>query len=309
PTMERLSEQQLAEIHGAATDVETALQGRLDALHAQVEKSQGAIDAQTAKIEGLREQVAAAPEDTRLAARLAKAESRLEQMNVAHQQRIDQVPLRALTAEARAAKSRGARQREMTKSITRLAEDGYGVKLGEGEAEAMAKRLLEADPDTLDVQLRATTEELVNRAQRGREATPSLPFGQTRPHEEQRAVAVRLANITRARVQRLARELGYAMPADEAQVIARRLHSVHEDEALALIDELMVRPRTLAKSLTEPSPTVPPDVPTPPEAAPPPPAAAAAQGEAPGRYWVYDSNHKLLGTFDDLAAAEQRGMK
>src|SRR5262249_41501064 len=56
-------------------------------------------------------------------------------------------------------------------------------------------------------------------------------------------------------------------------------------------------------------PTVPPDVPTPPEAAPPPPAAAAAQGEAPGRYWVYDSNHKLLGTFDDLAAAEQRGMK
>jgi hypothetical protein len=284
-TMERLSEQQLAEIRGAADELDTGLTARQAALTEQVEKARGAAAEQAAKVDELhreiqelsaRAQAAARPEERvldmpterRLAAALKKmpaARERLARLEAVAEERAAALPSRQLTAEARAATRKGRTQREMVKAVTRLADQGYGVKLTAEEAGSMAERVLKAGPDELEATLRETTEALVDKARAQRAVAPPQPFGQMRPHEEQRATAARITSVLTGRVQSLAREAGYVMPRDEAGTIAARLLKVTEPDALAILDELVVRPRTLAKTLAEPPPSVPADLPKPPE--------------------------------------------
>ena len=54
----------------------------------------------------------------------------------------------------------------------------------------------------------------------------------------------------RKRIQGLAREVGYDMPRDEAATVAAAVaRAGNEDEALAILDEVMLRPRTIAEAL------------------------------------------------------------
>jgi hypothetical protein len=260
-TMERLSEQQLAEIRAAHVGLEEGLAARQADLTAQLEKARAAVEAQTARIETLRAEPT--PANTR---KLAQAEAKLPGLIETAQKREGALPLAQITAEARARRRQATARNELVKAIDRLASEGYGVKLGEGEAAAFAERILKAEPDAVEAVLRDTTEALVDKARGFRATQPVLPLGAPRPHEEAKAEAVRLLNLTRGRVQRLARERGYDMPKEEAGSIAARLVSLTEPERLPILDELMVRPRTLAASLTEPPPTVPANLPQPPTA-------------------------------------------
>ncbi len=54
-------------------------------------------------------------------------------------------------------------------------------------------------------------------------------------------------------LQGIAREAGYALPRQEADQIAARLVTVSDDQARAMLDEFLMRPRTLADTLPETS--------------------------------------------------------
>jgi hypothetical protein len=171
----------------------------------------------------------------------------------------------------------------------------------------MAARIMAAPADEVEIVLRETTETLVERAKAARATAEPLPLGAPlRPHEEQRAVATRLSNLMRTRIQTLAREVGYAMPRDEAQIIAARLLTANEGEALAILDELVVRPRTLAKTINEPPPAVPADLPTPPPPKPePPPAVTPAYEDALARQLTPAETAKLAADPEHAATLER----
>lgn len=162
------------------------------------------------------------------------------------------LPGRAAAAKARAAGRREAVGTEMRKAVSRLAQDGYGIRLPRDDAEAFAQRILGAGDEEIDTALRELTETLVDRRLEVQRAAPAAEpaIGRPAPIAEQDARRGYWTDETRKRVQALAREVGYEMPRDEAATVAAAIARAHtDDEAGAILDEVMLRPRTIAATL------------------------------------------------------------
>ena len=189
-------------------------------------------------------------------ARKEKALARAEETDARARAKLDKadadLPRRITAGEQRAAGRREAIATEMRRTIARLAQDGYGVRLSQDEAAQIASRILDANDGEADAVLRRITEDLVDRALAKRRTEPSAPpaAGRADPVGEQRARAGHWTEQMRKRIQGLAREVGYDMPRDEAATVAAAVaRAVNEDEALAILDEVMLRPRTIAEAL------------------------------------------------------------
>lgn len=181
------------------------------------------------------------------------------------QARAARLPGRQENAEARLSSRREAVANELRRSIARLSEDGYGVRLPREDAEALASRVLQTSDQDAEAVLREVTESLVDRAvELRRSAPPELPgIGQPAPAAQARARAGYHTEDLRKRIGGLARAAGYAMPREESAAIAARITSMSEHEALAVLDELLLRPRTLADTLPTTAPPVERTAPTP----------------------------------------------
>lgn len=183
---------------------------------------------------------------------LARAEATDARARAALDRADGDLPSRITAHEQRAAGRREAVTTEMRRTVARLAQDGYGVRLSREEAEQIAGRILAAGDENADTVLRSVTEHLVDRALEQRRAQPAAAPGVGRPDPvgEQRARIGHWTEQTRKRIQGLAREVGYDMPRDEAAAIAAAVAHVRtDDEALALLDEVMLRPRTVVETL------------------------------------------------------------
>lgn len=254
------------------TDPET--QGRLDAIDGDLRAS--ALSAERrAELEAERASIAetlstTAPGDARLAvslqeeakglrralSRQEKALDRAAAFEARTRAKLDKVeaalPGRRSAAETRATGRRDVAATEMRKAVSKLALEGYGVRLPRDDAEAFAGRILRAGDDELDSRLRELTETLVDRRLEAQRGQPAEAPGIERPNAaaEQRSRAGYHVDKTRKRVQALAREVGYEMPRDEAAGIASAIvRAPTDDEAGAILDELLLRPRTLAATL------------------------------------------------------------
>lgn len=135
---------------------------------------------------------------------------------------------------------------EMRKAVSALADEGYGIKLPRADAQSLADRILAASDQDAEAVLRGVTDDLVARREAVRQAQGSREPAAVREGK----VSDYWTDQARKRVTALAREVGYEMPRDEAAAIAARvIASKSENEALAILDELMLRPRTLADTL------------------------------------------------------------
>ncbi|MFG1274787.1 hypothetical protein [Xanthobacter flavus] len=265
------AEQRLASAR-TPTDPDTA--ARLSAIEEDL-AGEGLPTARRVELEAERASItetlaATAPADARATASLAaeakglrtaltrkeKALARSEETDARARAKLDKadadLPRRITAGEQRAAGRREAIATEMRRTIARLAQDGYGVRLSQDEAAQIAGRILDAGDDEADQVLRSVTEDLVDRAlARRRAEPPSTPAaGRADPVAEQRARAGHWTEQTRKRIQGLAREVGHDMPRDEAATVAAAVaRAGNEDEALAILDEVMLRPRTIAEAL------------------------------------------------------------
>ena len=181
---------------------------------------------------------------------LAKAEAAAAKAEEKIASREASLPGRQEAAETRHASRREIVVTQLRKAITRLAQEGYGVHIGKDEAQALAEQLAKAgnDNDAGDV-VRAITEGMVDRKLAQRVPQPDLPFGTTDPLGLARTRAELSQTELRKRVTALAREMGYEMPREEAKAIAGKIGQVSEQDALAILDEVMLRPRTVADTL------------------------------------------------------------
>ncbi|MFG1331132.1 hypothetical protein V5F41_07740 [Xanthobacter autotrophicus] len=183
---------------------------------------------------------------------LARAEATDARARAALDKADGDLPRRIAAHEQRAAGRRETVTAEMRRTVARLAQDGYGVRLSREEAEQIAGRILATGDENTDTVLRSVTEHLVDRALEQRRAQPAAAPGLGRPDPagELRARVGHWTEQTRKRIQSLAREVGYDMPRDEAAAIAAAVaHARTDDEALALLDEVMLRPRTVVETL------------------------------------------------------------
>lgn len=209
-----------------------------------------------------------APADARLIASLQQEEKALGRALTRQQQQIARLeasrakavdklasaeaalPRREGAGTARIAGRREAVRTEMRRAISRLAAEGYGLRLPRTDAEAFADRILSASDVEAETRLRELTETLVDRAAELKRAEPTADiFGTPRPAAQKAAEASYWTEQMRKGITALAREVGYAMPRDEAAAIAAHVAKLPEREALAVLDELMLRPRTLAQTL------------------------------------------------------------
>lgn len=265
------AEQRLA---GARTPTDPDTAARLSAIEQDL-AGEGLPAARRAELEAERTSItetlaATAPGDARAIASLTaearglrtalarkeKALARAEETDARARAKLDKadadLPRRITAGEQRAAGRREAITTEMRRTVARLAQDGYGVRLSQDEAAQIASRILDAGDGEADQVLRSVTEDLVDRALAKRRAEPSAPpaAGRADPVGEQRARVGHWTEQMRKRIQGLAREVGYDMPRDEAATVAAAVaRAGNEDEALAILDEVMLRPRTIAEAL------------------------------------------------------------
>ncbi|QRG09268.1 hypothetical protein EZH22_14015 [Xanthobacter dioxanivorans] len=265
------AEQRLAETR-APNDPDT--QARLSAIEADL-AAEGLPTARRVELEVERATItetltATAPADARAIASLSgeakglrtalarkeKALARAEQTDARARAKLDKadadLPRRITAHEQRAAGRREAVTTEMRRTVARLAQDGYGVRLSREEAEQIAGQILGAGDDGADAVLRSVTEHLVDRALEQRRTQPAPPPGPGRPDPvaAQRARVGHWTDQTRKRIQGLAREVGYEMPREEAAIVAAAVARARtDDEALAILDELLLRPRTITETL------------------------------------------------------------
>lgn len=249
-----------------------ATQARLDAIEADLKAPQLAADART-RLEAERAQITetlakTSPEDRRLIASLQAEQKGLEkalkraetavakgQASIARTEarlgaREQAIPRREATIAEREAARSGAAENGLRRAVARLAEDGYGLRLPRDDAEAMAARILGATDQEADAVLRDITEQLVTRAVELRAGTPEIPgIGRPAPAAEQRARAGYWTEEMRKQITAVAREVGYEMPREEAATIAARIAGMSDQDAMAVLDELMLRPRALVDTL------------------------------------------------------------
>lgn len=253
PPTDPVTEARLAQIETdlAAPNLGAAERGRLEAERASISETLAKTAPGDARLmrsleqeERALQKVVARQQQalSKLEARRAKAEERLTSREKA-------IPVRERTGAERIASRRAAVADEMRRAVGRLASDGYGVRLPRADAEEFATRILGAGDNEIDQRLRELTETLVDRATEARRAAPQpeLPFGQQPPAAQKAAESAYWTEQMRKGVTALAREVGYAMPREEAAVIAAKLAGLPEHEALAVLDELLLRPRTLAE--------------------------------------------------------------
>jgi hypothetical protein len=178
----------------------------------------------------------------------AEASAAKEEAKIA--QREQRLPGRQSALEARTTSRQAAADKELRRAVSRLAEDGYGIRLPREDAEAFAARIAGAADTEADTVLRGITETLVDRAMELRRAEAELPgIGKPAPAFEQRTRAQRHTEEMRKQITALAREVGYEMPREEAAAIAQHIAHLSENDALAVLDEVMLRPRTIAETL------------------------------------------------------------
>jgi GNAT superfamily N-acetyltransferase len=205
---------------------------------------------------------------------LAKAEAQIAKQTEKLGTREQAIPRREQTIAERHASKTEAATNSLRRSVARLAQDGYGVRLPAEDAQALAGRILAANDNEVEATLRSVTEDMVNRAvELRRLQPPELPgIGKPVPAAEQRARAQYHTEQMRKGITALAREVGYVMPREEAAALAARLSGMSEQDAMATLDELLLRPRTILMDSVEtlhvsPEPT---------------PARSAAPRELPG---------------------------
>jgi hypothetical protein len=252
------------------TDPET--QARLDAIDADL-KGQIGADAR-ARLEAERAQITdtlakTGPEDARLIASLsaerkglaralarsekalAKSEAQIAKQSERVNAREQAIPGREQTAAQREASRVDAATNGLRRSVARLAQEGYGVRLPAEDAQAFAARILAANGNDVEAALRGVTEDLVSRAvELRRLQPPELPgIGKPVPAAEQRARNQYYTEEMRKGITAVAREVGYEMPREEAAALAARLAGMSEQDAMAVLDELLLRPRTLLETL------------------------------------------------------------
>jgi predicted nucleic acid-binding Zn-ribbon protein len=261
------AEQRLADARSPIDDV---TQTRLAAIDDQLK---GASRETRALLENERAQITetlakTSPEDRRLIASLTaernglqKAVTRAEKELAKSTASVDRtgrrlttreqaIPRRRDAAASREASAQEAAATGLRRSVARLAEDGYGVRLPRDDAQALAQHVMQAAPEQVEQALRDVTEELVTRAVALRRATPDLPgIGRPSPVAQQRARVGYHTEEMRKGITAIAREVGYDMPREEAATIAAKLAGMTDDEAMAVLDELLLRPRTLADTL------------------------------------------------------------
>lgn len=182
---------------------------------------------------------------------LQKAEARAAREADRIAAREGNLPVRREATEQKFASRKEMLAEELRKSISRLAKEGYEIRLPTDDARQMANSILAGGDDEAEAAARAVTESLVERRLAAKRAAPepALPFGTEQPVAQQRARATYHTEEMRKAITALAREVGYEMPREEAAAIAAQLAKVDEHEALAILDELMLRPRTLAETL------------------------------------------------------------
>lgn len=267
-------EQLQARIAETRPSIDPETQARLDAIDADL-RSEALPAKRRAELEAERTSIvdtldATGPGDARLTASLRAEEKGLRRALVRKEKALDRtveseararakidkaeaaLPARRAATETRAASRREAATTEMRRAISRLAQDGYGLRLPRDDAEAFASRILGAGDEEIDAALRELTEMLVDRRLDVERAAPGEQpgIGRPVPVAEQEARRGYWIDETRKRVQALAREVGYEMPRDEAVAVAAAIaRAPDEDAAGAILDEVMLRPRTIAATL------------------------------------------------------------
>jgi len=199
-------------------------------------------------------------------ARQERALARAEQAAMRAEQKLTEraarIAPRREALEARAANRAEAIRKEMQRTIARLAQEGYGIRLAPEDAAGLADRALGASDEQLSAGLRDITENLVSRRVEALREQPGLPgvvappsevtapgAHRARVLEGQRARAGYWTEEMRKSITALAREVGYEMPRVEAAQIAAALQHLPENQALAVLDETLLRPRTITESL------------------------------------------------------------
>jgi hypothetical protein len=263
-----------ARIAEARPPIDTETQARLDAIDADLDV-EGIPADRRVYLESERTSItdtlaATGPGDARLAASLQAEAKGLRRALARKQKALDRavasetrtrakldkqeaaLPGRTAATETRATGRREVVAAEMRKAVSRLAQDGYGLRLPRDDAEAFASRILGAGDEEIDAALRDLTEALVDRRlEVQRAAPPAEPaIGRPAPIAEQEARSGYWIEETRKRVQALSREVGHEMPRDEAATVAAAIARARtDDEAGAILDEVMLRPRTIAATL------------------------------------------------------------
>lgn len=263
-----------ARISEARPPIDADTQARLDAIDADLAIDNIPAD-RRAYLVGERQSItdtlaATAPGDARLAASLQaeakglrralarkeKALDRAASTEARSRAKLDKadaaLPGRRSTAETRISGQREALATEMRRAVSRLAQDGYSVRLPRDDAESFAARILSAGDGEIDDALRALTETLVDRRLEALRTRPVAEpgIGKPAPIAEQEARRGYWQDETRKRVQALAREVGHDMPREDAAAVAAAIARAPDDDAAgAILDELLLRPRTIAATL------------------------------------------------------------
>lgn len=253
PPTDPVTEARLAQIETdlAAPNLGAADRGRLEAERASISETLAKTAPGDARLIGSLEQEERGLQKT--VARQQQAVSKLEARAARTDERLTSrekaIPIREQTGAERIASRRAAVADEMRRAVGRLASDGYGVRLPRTDAEEFASRILGASDEEVSQHLRDLTETLVDRATEARRAAPQpeLPFGAQPPAAQKVAEKAYWTEQMRKGVTALAREVGYVMPREEAAAIAAHLAALPEHEAMAVLDELLLRPRTLAE--------------------------------------------------------------
>lgn len=255
PVADPITEARLTQVQTdlAAPNLQSGRRAALEAEQASIvqtlEKTAPAdrrlIASLTQEATGLERALAKAQRD------LAKAEKTVAKNELTLSSREARLPSRTQNTEGRITSRRDTVTTEMRKAITALSNDGYGLRILREDAQAMAERVLAADNQGADAAIRNITETFVDRRLQARKAEPApeLPFGQTNAAAQKVAEKGYWTEEMRKGITALAREAGYVMPRDEAATIAAHLSGLSEHDALAVLDELILRPRTLAETL------------------------------------------------------------
>ncbi|MFK8251780.1 coiled-coil domain-containing protein [Ancylobacter terrae] len=263
-----------ARIADARPPIDADTQARLDAIDADLAVENIPAD-RRAYLEGERASIAetlaaTAPGDARLAASLEAEAKGLRRALARKEKALDRaaateararakldktdaaLPGRRKAAETRVAGQREALATEMRRAVSRLAQEGYSVRLPRDDAEAFAARILGAGDGEVDDALRALTETLVDRRLEALRSRPAAEpgIGKPAPIAEQEARRGYWIDEARKHIQALAREVGHNMPREDAGAVAAAIaRAPDEDAAGAILDELLLRPRTMAATL------------------------------------------------------------
>ena len=214
----------------------TVTAGRRAALQAEREQIATTLAARSP------EHASMAQEVMGLTRALEREEGRARRLEAAVQRSLANVEgeragigLERSVAGTRFAGRRTAAIRELRRSIDRLAQEGYGLRLADGEAETLAERLVQAPDADIPALLRQVSEDLATRPK-----TPETTL-------PRRAVDPRWRQDMEARVEAFARQHGHDLSLDEVGRLTDQLIDASPAQAEGVLAEYMLRPITFAE--------------------------------------------------------------